>query len=200
MPLLSVFGRLAILILLTLSPARGDDTDSNAAAPVLVDTPEFRHELEQETFFLINKYRKENQMTPLAWSDAITKVARGHSKDMATGDVDFGHEGFRDRVDKVKDIQAGFRGAGENVLETGDPEDVAQKAVALWLKSPPHLHNIRGDYNYSGLGIWISKDGTIYFTQVFIKFEPPAKEEIEAQAPPPVTSPFGLFAPTTPQK
>ena len=63
----------------------------------------------------------------------------------------------------------GVWGAGENVLYTSDLDDVARNAVQMWLHSPHHLKNIRGDYNYSGLGVWQDKDGTIYFTQIFVK-------------------------------
>ncbi len=60
---------------------------------------------------------------------------------------------------------------GENVLMTSNPADVARQAVGLWLKSPPHLHNIRGNFNLSGVGVWISPTGTFYFTQIFARVE-----------------------------
>jgi uncharacterized protein YkwD len=151
--------------------------------------PDFRAEVEKETFALINQYRKAHDFPALVWNEAITREARAHSKDMATGDVDFGHDGFRGRVDRLKSEMNGFRGAGENVLMTDDPDQVAQKAVTLWLHSPHHLENIRGDFNYSGLGVWQDKEGAIYFTQIFLKFEPVA-QETENQ-PQPVL-PFGL--------
>jgi uncharacterized protein YkwD len=155
--------------------------------------PDFRSELEKETFILVNDYRKSNQLPLLTWDDQIAKVARAHSKDMATGEVDFGHEGFRERVSDLKNVMAGFRGAGENVLMTSDLDDVPRSAVALWLRSPHHLENIRGDYNYSGLGVWQDKDGTIYFTQIFLKFAPPAAAA-QAVAPTGINTTLGLLA------
>jgi uncharacterized protein YkwD len=131
-------------------------------------------ELERETFALINQYRKAHDFPPLAWSAEIAKVARVHSKDMAEGTVDFGHEGFGGRVSHLREELSGLAGCGENVLMTDDPRDVARKAVALWLQSPPHLHNIRGDYNRSGVGIWENAQGVIYFTQIFVRLKPPA--------------------------
>jgi hypothetical protein len=86
----------------------------------------------------------------------------------------------------------GLKGAGENVLRTDDPDQVAQRAVAVWLRSPHHLKNIRGDFNYSGLGIWRDDQGTIYFTQIFVKVVP---QTPAAQSPPPgISTPFGLLA------
>jgi uncharacterized protein YkwD len=153
-----------------------------------------RGKLEQETFRLINDYRKTENLSPLKWDSAITHVARDHSHDMADGAVDFGHEGFHDRVAKLCVTLAGFRGAGENVFRSNDPEKIAQSAVAVWLKSPPHLKNIRGDYNYSGLGIWEDKDGMIYFTQIFMKLEPTRNTAQAAPPAPGISTPFGMLA------
>lgn len=157
------------------------------------DSADFRASLEKETFRLVNQYRQDQQLPPLAWSDSIAKVARAHSKDMATGDCDFGHDGFRDRINKLSKVMAGFDGAGENVLMTSDLTDVAKSAVALWLKSPHHLANIRGDYNYSGLGVWQDKNGVTYFTQIFMKFSP-VTEEAQTAPEPGLMTPFGMLA------
>ena len=73
----------------------------------------------------------------------------------------------------MKALVAGFRGAGENVLFTTDFDGVARRAVQMWLHSPHHLKNIRGDYNLSGIGVWQGKNGALYFTQLFLKVEEP---------------------------
>jgi uncharacterized protein YkwD len=154
---------------------------------------DFRSEVEQQTFFLVNQYRKSHDMTPFVWSDDIAKVARLNSKDMATGEVDFGHEGFSDRVAKLRTVMTGFRGAGENVLMTSELDDVAKTAGALWLHSPHHLENIRGDFNYSGMGVWQDKDGVIYFTQIFMKFAP-LPVQAQAALDSGIITPFGMLA------
>ena len=153
----------------------------------------YRSEVEKETFLLVNQYRKTNRLPPLAWNDAIAKVARAHSKDMATGEVDFGHDGFRDRISQLRTVMTGLHDAGENVFMTDNLDQVARFAVTQWLHSPHHLQNIRGNYNYSGLGVWQDKDGAIYFTQIFVKTEPPP-EETQAAPPPSVITSFGLLA------
>src|SRR5271163_2887268 len=71
---------------------------------------QFRHNVEDETFALVNEYRKANDLPLLKWSEAIAKEARGHSRDMASGVVDFGHDGFQGRVDRLKAAMDGFRG------------------------------------------------------------------------------------------
>ena len=174
-------------------PAKAETTPP--ATPTETSGPDFRAEVEKRTFELVNDYRKNHNFAPLAWTDAIAQLARDHSKAMASGDVDFGHGGFSDRVHSIQAHMTGFRGAGENVLMTDNPNDVARSAVALWLRSPHHLANIRGDFNYSGMGVWQDKDGKIYFTQLFVKIEPP-KAEAQASEPA-VDSSFGFLAPPT---
>jgi uncharacterized protein YkwD len=134
-----------------------------------VSAPDYSRQVERETFKLINAYRDQDGLPPLRWNDDIAAIARRHSRDMATGDSDFGHDGFGDRVDQMKQLLAGFEGAGENVLYTSELDGVARRAVQMWLHSPHHLRNIRGDYNFSGIGVWAGKDGALYFTQLFLK-------------------------------
>jgi uncharacterized protein YkwD len=181
---------LAFLCLASFSGVEAQQTRGSASAAGGAD---YRSGVEQETFSLINRYRESCKLPPLAWDGAIAKAARAHSKDMATGDADFGHDGFGDRVSGLKIVMIGLRGASENVLMTDNLDQVARNAVALWLRSPHHLENIRGNYNYSGLGVWQDKNGAIYFTQIFVKIEPP-RQQAQAEPPPSVITPFGMLA------
>jgi uncharacterized protein YkwD len=142
-------------------------------APLHATDPQ--SDLEKQTFKLINEYRDRDGLPPLRWNDEIAGIARAHSRDMANGDVDFGHDGFQDRVDQMKGAIAGFEGAGENVLYTTQLDDGAERAVQMWLHSPHHLKNIRGDYTFSGIGVWRGKDGALYFTQLFLKTARPGE-------------------------
>jgi len=148
-------------------PLRAQDFASLSA-------PTFERDVEKQTFKLINQYRDQEGLPPLKWNEDIAGIARSHSRDMAKGDVDFGHGGFDGRVDQMKSVIAGFEGAGENVLYTSDMNELAEHAVQMWLHSPHHLKNIRGDYNFSGIGVWQSPSGAIYFTQLFLKTAEPA--------------------------
>jgi uncharacterized protein YkwD len=154
------------------------------ADPALaLSTDNISSTIEKHAFTLINQYRKENSLPPLAWNSAVAELAREHSRDMATGAVDFGHEGFSARMSELRKSLTGMSAGGENVFMTDMGGDVAETAVAVWLKSPPHLHNIRGDFSQSGIGIWEGKEGAIYFTQIFVKVRPPVAET-ETESPP----------------
>ncbi len=180
------------LSLPSLIPTSAQDT--SASAEGTLTSVSYREGLEQQTFALVNQYRLAHHFPPLRWDGTIAKVARGHSQDMASGEVDFGHGGFMQRVSVLKTELIGLHGAGENVLRTNDPGNVAATAVNLWLHSPHHLANIRGDFNYSGMGIWVDDQGMIYFTQIFVKTEPPPAEEAQTAPPPGLMTPFGLIA------
>jgi uncharacterized protein YkwD len=143
-------------------PAAADDEDNGG-------TKELSRSLEHETFDLINDYREREGFPRFVWSSGVANIARLHSRDMATGAVDFGHEGFRDRMDELHGMFSGMRGGGENVFYTDAVPGVARLAVQSWLHSAPHLHNIRGDYQYSGLGLWRRADGSYFFTQIFVQ-------------------------------
>jgi uncharacterized protein YkwD len=150
-----------------------------------VPVPQTRGEkqmaLERQVFALINEYRHDHALPALAWNDAIADTARGHSRDMAEGRVDFGHDGFSDRIGHLREALGRVAGAGENVLLNDDPRDLARSAVTEWLHSPPHLHNIRGDFSYSGIGVWESADGTVYFTQIFLRLAPAPAQAANAR-------------------
>ena len=133
-------------------------------------------QVERDTFALINQYRVADQLPAFAWNDDIAEIARAHSRDMALEKVDFGHDGFGGRMHQIRKQFPGLHAGGENVLMTSDPADVARQAVALWLKSPPHLHNIRSSFNLSGVGVWVSPAGTFYFTEIFARVSPSEDE------------------------
>jgi len=190
--LFAILSLTAIILMLPVFPqARAQEATTQSADAI--SSAETWHKLEQESFLFVNQYRKANKLPLLQWDDSIAKVARCHSKDMAVGDVDFGHEGFNKRVTELRTTMIGLRGAGENVLKTDDPDQVAQKAVELWLKSPHHLANIRGDFNYSGMGVWVDDQGMIYFTQIFVKTAPVVQAAPVASSPVMVT-PLGFLA------
>ncbi len=163
---------------------------SDFSVPVAETKGEKHMALERQVFALINEYRHEQELPALAWNDAIADAARGHSRDMAEGRVDFGHEGFGDRVRHLQDELGRVAGAGENVLYTDDPRDLARAAVTEWLHSPPHLHNIRGNFAWSGIGVWENADGTFYFTQIFVRLAPAMPENA---GPPPSSDALRLL-------
>ena len=119
--------------------------------------------IEREVHALINRKRIASGKPPLAWNEAISKIAREHSADMASGRVRFGHGGFDSRSDKINASTGRITAIAENVAMASD----AEEAVALWWKSRGHKKNLLGSYGQTGIGA-VKKGGSWYFTQIFI--------------------------------
>jgi uncharacterized protein YkwD len=121
--------------------------------------------MEDDILSLINTFRKKQGLAALQMNDDIADAARRHSKDMATGRVPFGHDGFDERTgDLIKKLKPA-NAAAENVAYGAQS---AGQVVDMWLHSKGHRKNIMGNYNLTGIGIAKGRDGTYYFTQIFI--------------------------------
>jgi uncharacterized protein YkwD len=121
--------------------------------------------MEDDILQLINKHRHERKLQPLQFDNEISDKAKEHSKDMAKGRVPFGHDGFDDRLRDLMSKLPGSNAGAENVAY-GSVN--AAEVVDMWLHSPGHKKNIEGRYNLTGIGIARGKNGTLYFTQIFI--------------------------------
>jgi uncharacterized protein YkwD len=117
-----VMASLSVLPPISLAQTTGDPCADSEEAAVLK---------------LINDYRAENGVAPLALSQSLSVAADAHSRDMATSNI-FSHTGsngssFVDRLTAV-----GYPdpfGGGENIF-AGDP--TAAGAINAWKNSPPH--------------------------------------------------------------
>lgn len=121
--------------------------------------------LEIEIHALINKHRASRGLKELKTNETIRAEALGHSRNMASGKVPFSHKGFDERFRKLEAV-FNISSGSENVAN-GPAE--AKTIVEGWLASPKHRENIEGDFNMTGIGIAQARNGTYFFTQLFIK-------------------------------
>ncbi|HEX3048508.1 MAG TPA: CAP domain-containing protein [Bacillota bacterium] len=121
--------------------------------------------IEQQVFDQINRYRTSQGLSALVIDDRIVSQARTHSEDMAQGVTAFSHEGFNDRIAATG---ISYLSAAENIATNQGYDDPATQAVDGWLKSPGHLQNIRGNFNFTGIGVAQNQAGGYYFTQMFM--------------------------------
>ena len=122
--------------------------------------------LATEILHLINDHRSKMKLKPLAMNEAIVGIAMTHSRNMANGSVEFGHDGFDDRVALMRHRIKQTNSWGENVAYGARS---AKEVVTMWLNSPEHRENIEGNYNQTGIAIARGKDGYLYYTQLFCK-------------------------------
>jgi hypothetical protein len=99
---------------------------------------------------LINQYRAQNGLEPLAMSPTLTTAARDHSQDMATQNY-FDHTGLNGSTFSQRIAAAGYPGGtlAENIF-AGDP--TAQGAFEWWRNSPGHNANMLNPA-YKAIGI-----------------------------------------------
>jgi uncharacterized protein YkwD len=110
-----------------------------------------------------NQFRRANGLTELRMNEDLSKIAEKHSEDMAKGRCAFGHSGF-DKREREASKKMHCTAFAENVAfgaETG------RQVVDLWKNSPGHRQNLLGHYKYMGIGVSKSRDGSLYYTQVF---------------------------------
>ncbi len=121
-------------------------------------------DFDAEILNLINEHRTGIGLDILIFNETIWKEAQIHSENMAEGSVDFGHDSFTERIDKIYETLPG-NSAAENVAMG---YQTAEDVVAGWLDSSGHKDNIEGNYTHTGLSAVLNSDGVYYYTQIFI--------------------------------
>jgi uncharacterized protein YkwD len=139
------------------------------APPAAVPPPAAEYAaMEREVARRVNAHRAVRRLTALTYDTALAAIARAHSLEMAAQDVPMGHDGFHERADRVDRFMP-LQAIAENVaMNDYGPARTVAVAVAGWLASPHHLENIEGHYDVTGVGIVRARDGTFYYTQLFV--------------------------------
>ncbi|MBG9377251.1 CAP domain-containing protein [Panacibacter sp. DH6] len=121
--------------------------------------------LQHDILALVNKHRASLGLKALQMNEVASAEATRHSADMAKGKVGFGHGGFSQRMQSLNKQLGGLRATAENVAygKIG-----AAEVMDMWLESSGHRKNIEGNFSMMGIGIAQSRDGYLYFTQIFM--------------------------------
>lgn len=118
-----------------------------------------------EILRIINEHRAGMGLGPLKMNAVISQAAQKHSHNMAVKKIPFGHDGFGERMEKLRK-QIKSTAWAENVA---DGPTNANDVVDLWLHSPGHRKNIEGNFDLTGIGVVKGIDGDLYYTQIFLK-------------------------------
>jgi uncharacterized protein YkwD len=114
----------------------------------------------------VNQHRRAMGLSALRPDSFISSVALDHSRNMLSGKTPFGHTGFNQRIEVLRNHLGPLHVAAENVAS--GPMS-AREVVDGWLHSPGHRRNIEGDFRLTGIGLARRADGMIYFTQIFVR-------------------------------
>jgi uncharacterized protein YkwD len=139
---------------------------ASPAPRVIASAPAPPTAISREILYYINEFRRSKGLPALQANSYISSVALDHSRDMLTGKSPFGHDGFRQRIDRISGKLGRLHVAAENVAS--GPMG-AREVVDGWLHSPGHRRNILGDFQLTGIGVAEAASGMIYFTQIFVR-------------------------------
>ena len=127
--------------------------------------------LEQQCLDEINRVRRHSGLPRLAFYEDLLPVARDYSRRMAEEHF-FSHSDpdgktVRERVDEA-DIR--WRMVGENLAYSNGYVNPVAASLHGWMDSPGHRKNIlEPEFGLTAIGVWIKDDGTVYFTEIFLK-------------------------------
>ncbi|HEY0298594.1 MAG TPA: CAP domain-containing protein [Arachidicoccus sp.] len=124
-----------------------------------------RDSFEEQILYCTNKFRAKHDLAPVKMDSYINSEAAKHSRDMASGRAGFGHGGFQQRTDNLRN-KLGAVAAGENVAYGLLS---AKEVVDIWINSAPHRKNLLGNFTMAGIGVAKNEQGILFFTQIFAR-------------------------------
>ena len=155
-----------------LASATGDDGWVVLAAIFVDDLkiPTDLEALERQTLEGVNEIRVEAGLQRLKHHAGLVKVARAYSERMLREDF-FAHVspdgGTLDQ--RARLVSLTFRSIAENLHKSKGYDDPVPNALSGWMDSRGHRENILGaEYTHSAVGVAVSEDGYVYFTQLFL--------------------------------
>ena len=123
---------------------------------------------EQQVFELVNKERVARGLGTLKYSTDVAYVARVKSQDMIDKKY-FAHESptYGSPFKMMEKFGLRFSAAGENIAYG---QKTAADVMNAWMNSAGHRANILSQtYTTIGVGVAKAANGTLYWTQEFIK-------------------------------
>jgi len=124
--------------------------------------------LENEVIRLVNVQRAKVGLPALKQNWELSRVARYKSQDMINKRY-FAHQSptYGSPFTMMTNFGIRYTAAGENIAYG---QRTPQEVMNSWMNSPGHRSNIlAGNFNQIGVGVAKAANGTLYWTQMFIK-------------------------------
>lgn len=123
---------------------------------------------QEEILNLVNQERAKQGLSALELDWQVSRVAQYKSEDMANKNY-FSHTSptYGTPFDMLKSFNVDYRSAGENIAKG---QKTASAVMTAWMNSSGHKANILGQsYTHLGVGYYV-KNGTPYWTQMFVSY------------------------------
>jgi uncharacterized protein YkwD len=127
--------------------------------------------LEEQCLGEVNRVRKAHHLAPLEFSGELLDVARDYSRRMAEEGF-FAHNDPDGRTLRERVARANIRWhvIGENLAYSNGYINPVAASMSGWMDSPGHRRNILDpEWRQTAIGAWISANGTVFFTEIFLK-------------------------------
>lgn len=149
---------------------RGASDNDSSYAPVRRSLSEIPR-LEKECLEQVNLVRRGHGLSTLSLDQDLLDVARAYSRRMAEEKF-FAHQDPEGRTVRERVDRAGikWRMIGENLAYSNGYLSPVAASLHGWMESEPHRRNMLDPgYTQTAIGVWISSNGTVYFTEIFLK-------------------------------
>jgi uncharacterized protein YkwD len=149
------------------SPASNDESTPSTPDRLIREI----ESLEQQCLDEVNRVRRAQRLARLDFYADLLPVARAYSRRMAEEHF-FSHDDPEGRTvrERVSDADIRWRIVGENLSYSNGYLNPVAASIHGWMESPGHRRNLLdSDYNLTAIGAWIASDGTVYFTEIFLK-------------------------------
>jgi uncharacterized protein YkwD len=127
--------------------------------------------LEQQCLDEVNRVRRRSGLSRLNFYEELLPVAREYSRRMAEQNF-FSHNDPDGRTvrERVEEADIRWRMVGENLAYSNGYVNPVAASIHGWMDSAGHRRNILDpDFSLTAIGVWIKEDGTVYFTEIFLK-------------------------------
>lgn len=125
-------------------------------------------QIEDEVIRLVNVERSNRGLMQLKKNWQVARVARAKAKDMAVNNY-FSHTSptYGSPFNMMENFGIRFSAAGENIAYG---QKTPQAVMTAWMNSAGHRSNILSpSFSEIGVGAYKNSNGTIYWSQMFIK-------------------------------
>lgn len=168
---IKIFRLLLLFTVVSFFTSCSSDTDNSktdtSEVPTQKPVPVYTYtSIEEETFALVNSYRKSIGLNTLEKNNYISIQSEEHDHYMIANDEP-SHDNFDDRYKNIVENLGAIR-VGENIAYNYYSP---KSALDAWLKSPLHKECIEGDYSDFGISIRVSPVGKMYWTTIYAKIE-----------------------------
>jgi uncharacterized protein YkwD len=122
----------------------------------------------------VNSYRRSHGVSQLQRHAGLDRLAQQHSEYLRKNRGTFGlygknvsHIGFEGRALAAR-TNYHMENLSENVASaSGSGANTSKTLLELWKNSKAHEYNMRSAWTYTGIGVAVDPDGTVFATQLF---------------------------------